>query len=153
MPKRKVKWNTGDVFAIELMDKSKIYGQVLDLQMTNIVRVALFNERTDFIILSELCKAENLISLLASSREQLDYGVWEIMGNKEVNIEVSRYPNEQYRDSGWVGAKHYDAAIIEEFANAYYGLIPWDDWASPNYLDNLLIDPSSKPTNLIYKAN
>jgi len=43
------------------------------------------------------------------------------------------------------------SANIAEFLNAYYGLVPWDDWADPNYLDKLLISPDKKPKNIIFK--
>jgi len=36
--------------------------------------------------------------------------------------------------------------------NAFCGLTFWDDWADPNYLDRLLISPTVKPKNLLYKA-
>jgi hypothetical protein len=40
-----------------------------------------------------------------------------------------------------------------EFAEAFRGLIPWDDWADPNYLDKLLISPDLKPKKLRYKIH
>ena len=45
MAKKKQKWNSGDVFIIKLKDNSFVNGQILDLQMKNVVRCALFNER------------------------------------------------------------------------------------------------------------
>ena len=64
---KKIKWNFGDVFTVPLLNKSYSIGQILDLQMPNIVRIALYDEiindyeNTDTDI---LCQTKNLISLV-----------------------------------------------------------------------------------------
>jgi hypothetical protein len=152
MAKKKTVWKNGDIFQIELKDGSNVFGQVLDLQMKNVVRCAFFNEKSDSdYVQDKNCQLENLISLIATTREQLDYGVWKIVGYKEVDIPIENFPNESFRVNRWIGAKHYDASIVEEFLDAFYALVPWDDWADPNYLDKLLVDPSKKPRNVILK--
>lgn len=153
MPKRKIKWNNGDVFAIPLEDGSYSVGQILDLMMINIVRIALYDEKVKDIHnsnLNQFCKTDNLVSLVTCTREQLDYNIWKIIGNKEQVIPLKMFPYEDKRDNGWIGAITYDAAIIEDFVNSFYGFLPWDDWHDPNFLDELLIDKSKKPSNLIY---
>jgi hypothetical protein len=153
MPKRKIKWNFGDVFIVPLLNNKYAVGQVLDLMMANIVRCAFYDELVDNISnidISKVCDSNKLISLVATSREQLDYDVWKIIGNKEVLIPKSRFPNEECRSKGWVGAIIHDAALAEDFLNAFYALAPWDDWYNPNYLDEFLVDISKKPKNLIY---
>lgn len=150
--KKKIEWRPGDVFLIPLLDGTFGTGQVLDLQMPTIVRVALFDENIKSIEefdLSQSCALPSLISLIASSREQLDFEAWKIVGNKSVEIPIKDYPNEQFRKKGWVGAKHYDAALLEDFFNAFYSFVPWDDWFNPNYLDAFLVDISKKPKTLI----
>lgn len=150
--KKKAEWKFGDVFLIPLK-KNELYGvgQVLDLQMKNIVRCALYNERIDNpnqFDIDKSCMRSNLISLVASTREQLDAGVWEIMGNKKIDIPKKEYPNEKFRGS-WIGAKHYDSGLLEDFLKAYHAMIPWDDWFDPNYLDQMLVDITKKPRELI----
>lgn len=152
MPKRKVKWVPGDVFVIPLCDGRVAIGQVLDLMMVNQVRVALYDETfpsPEAIVLAQSCQPEHLVSLITSSREQLDYGVWKIVGNRPVLVPLPQYPNEQFRAQGWVGAKHYDAALVEDFMEAFYALRPWDNWFDPNYFDAFLISPSKKPNRLL----
>lgn len=150
--RKKANWGINDVFAIPLKDGQFAVGQVLDLQMANIVRIAIYDEKLltlNSIPIENLCQLKDLISLVACSREQLDYHVWKILGATEQLIPVSKFPNEQYRIKGWIGSKHYDAAIIGDFVNAFYSLTPWDDWANPFYLDNLLVDKAKKPKNLL----
>lgn len=154
--KKKKEWGFGDVFLIPLKNEKYGTGQVLDLQMPNIVRVALFDEVVDSLeefSIGQSCSMSNLISLVASSREQLDYGVWRLMGNKHIDIPKKLFPNEEFRYKNWIGARHYDAALLEDFLNSFYALLPWDDWFNPNYLDEFLIEKSKKPPNLIYKKH
>ncbi|MBK9247533.1 MAG: hypothetical protein IPM69_05335 [Ignavibacteria bacterium] len=153
MPKRKIKWNDGDVFAIPLEDGSFSLGQILDLMTVNIVRIALYDEKIidiQNLNLELYCKMENLISLVTSTREQLDYNIWKIIGNKEQVVPVKMFPYEDKRDNGWIGATTFDAAIIEDFVNSFYGFLPWDDWYDPNFLDEILVDINKKPLKLIY---
>lgn len=142
----------GDVFAVQLSNGNFSIGQILDFRWKNCVRCALFDEVLSNIQLknvNELCKNEDLISLIECTIEQLYYDVWKIVGNKQILIPQEKYPNEQYKNNKWIGSKTYDAALIEDFLNAYNALQPWDDWADPNYFDKFLVIMSKKPDNLI----
>ena len=92
-----------------------------------------------------------LIAVLSVTREQLDFGKWRVVGSNRVALDRQLWPNEEFRQDLWVGAKIYDASIAEEFLDAYNGLVPWDDWHDPQYLDKLLVSPDKKPKHLLYK--
>ncbi|HEX3025336.1 MAG TPA: hypothetical protein VHP12_09005 [Chitinophagaceae bacterium] len=96
------------------------------------------------------------MSLIEVTKEQIDFGVWKVLGNKPTDIPISRHANEQYRSSNpykdGVGSKIYDAAIAEDFINAFYALSPWDDSHDPEYYDKMLVDKRKKPHHLIYKV-
>ncbi len=96
---------------------------------------------------------EYLISILSVSREQLDFGKWKVVGHQPIAIDTELWPNEEFRSDRWVGAKIYDASIVEELLDAYNGLAPWDDWYDPDYLDKLLVSPEKKPAHIFYKKN
>lgn len=148
----KIIWKTGDIFAVPLVNNQFAIGQILGQSMVNFVRISLYDEtifELENIESTNLCNETNLISLIEVSREQLDYNVWKILGNKEVSIPLNRQPNEKYRNLNWVGAQMNDAALAEDFLNAFYALITWDNWFDPNYLDKFLVDISKKPTRLI----
>jgi hypothetical protein len=150
--RRKIKWQMGDVFAVPLKDGRFSMGQTLGRSMPNSVRIALYNEVSDSVeglTIENLCRPENLISLIEVTKEQLDYGVWKIIGNKAIAIPQEDQPNEKYRALRWIGASFYDAGLAEDFLNAYNALLPWDKWYDPNFLDELLVDISKKPKNLI----
>ncbi|MGQ0827329.1 MAG: Imm26 family immunity protein [Bacteroidota bacterium] len=153
MRKKKI-WNNGDIFLVPLKNGKFSVGQVLDLQTPNTVRCALYNEIVDDISnlnIANYCKEDHLISLLACSRENLDYGEWKVVGNNPIKISKDRYPNEKYRNNKWDGSSFYSAPVVDSFLNAYNALKPWDDYFDPNFLDELLVDRSMKPINLIYK--
>src|SRR5947209_12306672 len=103
MSRRKKKsWGNGNLFIIPLKNEQFAVGQVLDLQMTNVVRIALFDKVvSDISFEFDKNSLENTISLVACTREQLDYGVWKIVGNQVINIPLSEFPNEQFRNNGW----------------------------------------------------
>lgn len=152
--KKKIDWKFGDVFLVPLKNGNYATGQILDLQMTNVVRVALYDEPINDLQqldVNSSCSPDNLISMVACSREQLDFGVWKIVGNKPIKILNKDYPNEQFKRKNWVGAIIYDAALLEDFFNSFYSLLPWDDWFNPNYLDQFLISLDKKPKKLLYK--
>lgn len=156
--RKKIKWEEGDVFAIPLEHEDKfVIGQVLDNPMKNVIRIAIFDEIVnlkDTISLNSLCNQNHLISAVQCTREQLDYGIWKVLGNIETRpLPLSKYPNEQFRANYWIGSKTYDAALVEDFVSAFYGYVYWDDWFDPRYLDKFLIDISKKPKNLKLKGN
>ena len=142
-----------DVFAIPLNNGQYAIGHILDQHMVNTVRIALYSEVTENleIDLASLTDDKNLISLIEVTREQLDYGVWKIIGNKQTSIPIEKYANEEFRTNNWINSVVRDAALAEDFINSFHGLLPWDDWYDPNYLDRYLIYPSKKPSNLMYK--
>jgi hypothetical protein len=154
MAKKKQKWELGDLFTLPLKDGTFCMGQVLNIQMKNVVCCALFDIKLtkDDIdnVAFEFTKGD-IISVVATSKEQIDFGVWKVVGNQLCLVPIEEQPNEEFRSKGWVGAKISDASIIEEFCDAFYALVPWDDWGDPNYLDKFLISPLKKPNNLLFK--
>jgi len=150
---KKQVWKEGDVFFVPLKDKSWGVGQVIDLMMPNVIRCLFFELKfqniPDAIDVSDLIGHE--ISCVAVTREQIDYGVWKVGQNLPIEIERSSLPNEQFRRTGWVGSKIYDAALAEDFLDSFFGLLPWDDWYDPNFLDEFLLSSNKKPKNLLFK--
>lgn len=146
-------WQPGDVFTVQQRDGVCTVGQILDHMMKNVVSCAFYDIRVpcaDDAGPFDL-NDDRLIAALSVSREQLDFGVWRVLGHQVVALDKSVWPNEVCRDQLWVGAVVYDASIAEELLDAYNGLVPWDDWHDPEYLDKLLAEPDRKPKHVIYK--
>jgi hypothetical protein len=122
--------------------------------MPNVVSCALYNVRVaQPEDLSLPLPFETLVAVASVTRDGLDSGAWRVVGHAPIGVERRLWPNEQFRNVGWIGAKVYDARIIEEFLEAFHGLVPWDNWKDPDYLDRLLISPDKKPANLVYKSH
>jgi len=150
--RKKVKWELGDIFGITLKNNKYCVGHILSQRMPNTIRIALYDEVIDnleTIDVHKLCYRPDLISLIEVTKEQVEFGVWKIIGNKKSDVPISMHPNEQFRSQKWIGSSVYDAALAEDFVNAFYALIPWDDWYDPNFLNELLINIDKKPKNLI----
>lgn len=96
---KKVNWLPNDVFAIPLTSNHYATGHVLDQRMVNSVRIALYKGRVDKLEIlnpDEPLTSEDLISLIEVTREQLDYGVWKVIGHVTSTIPAKLYPNEQF---------------------------------------------------------
>ncbi|NRA39135.1 MAG: hypothetical protein HRU15_13405 [Planctomycetes bacterium] len=151
--KKKQTWNKGDVVLIPQKDDFFSFAYVLDHVMENVVGLALYLSRTKSDDPEEIPSISKLqpVSILLTTRDLLDEGVWKVIGREEVRIPNDIRPYEIYRDLEWVGAKVYGAGIVRQFLDACFGLDPWDDWKDPAYLDKLLLDKASRPPDLIFK--
>lgn len=152
--KRKQDWKAGDCFVIPLLDGGGLLGQVLahEPRAMNSVSCALFDQRVGQ---SECPRPSmgRLFSILLVTRDSLDSGHWQVVATWPVEVPQEKFPFEHSRSKGFIGAKIYGSGVVREFANAFCGLCPWDDWAKPDYLDGLLVSPEVKPKSLLYKSS
>jgi len=150
-------WAVGDVFALPLSDGSAIVGQIVGREASalNSVTIALFDVKCaadEVMARSRDLQLAQAFAILFVTRDLFDAGTWKVVGSRAVVVPRAMQPYEHTRASGWVGAKITGSGIVNEFADAFYGLAPWDDWAQRDYLDGLLVDPSRKPhARLVYK--
>jgi hypothetical protein len=149
-------WKVGDLFRIPLKDGSFLLGQIVAIEpsVLNSVSCALFDMKLSCDMPQpKQPHIERLFAILFTTRDLLDSGAWKVFGNAKVEVTRSQLPYEALRSSGFIGAKIVGSRNVEEFANAYCGLTPWDDWADPEYLDRLLLSPNKKPKTLVYKRD
>lgn len=153
MGKRKQAWKPGDIFVVPQSDGIGTVGQVLDRMMTNVVSCAFYDIRVPLDGATGPFDLDNdmMIAGLSVTIEQLDFGVWKVIGWQPVALAQKYWPNENTREQRWVGSETYDASVAEELLEAYNGLAPWDNWKDPNFLDSLLANPDRKPKHIILK--
>ena len=150
MPRTKRQpWRTGSVFLLPLADGSSCVGQVLSREpdALNSVEIALFDIQAtweDPVDLPEL-DGDRVFSRLLVTKDLLNSGRWKVVASREVPAALFDGSIDALRSRGFVGAKILGSGIVEEFANAFYGLMPWDDWYIPNFLDDFLISIDKKP--------
>jgi hypothetical protein len=147
----RIKWSFGDLFAVPLKDKSYGILQVIDLMMLNVVYVAIYNIKTEQQPKNISPQVDDIISLIAITKEGLDFGYFKHMGNTKLYANKNDFNNERFASQGYVGSKIYDYGLVIDFLNAYHGLEYWDKWINPNYFDDFLIDLSKKPKYLKLK--
>jgi hypothetical protein len=155
MSRRRQNWEIGDVFTVPTADGQLALGQIVarEPSVLNSVTVALFDQRyvpSPSIVPMDL-SAARAFSVLFTTRDLLDSGVWRVVGTKPVAIQREQLPYESTRAAGFIGAKVIGSAIVREFINAFFGLVPWDDWKDPNYLDGLLRPARKRPAGVMLK--
>lgn len=149
MKQHKQKWSIGDVFLIENADGQYSAGQIVgrEADVLNSVTVALFRKRfsrPEDAQTAELSE-DDAVSVVFTTRDLLDSGHWIVVGNHPIAISPRLRPYEELRATGFVGAKVYGSGILVKFANAFFGLTPWDGFHDPRYLDRLLLSADLKP--------
>lgn len=151
MGKRKQAWSIGDVLMIPQKDGGYAPAQILDHVMKNVVGIALYERRVSKETKYPNLSALHPVSVLLTTRDLLDEGMWEVVGKQRIAVPADKRPYERFRESDWVGSKTYGSGIVRVFLDACFGLAPWDDWKDPNYLDALLLDPTTRPAAVVYK--
>jgi hypothetical protein len=148
---QKQPWEVGDVFLVPTSDGQFVIGQIIgrEAQVLNSVTVAFFDQRVPSPQEPTELDWRRIFSVVFATREQLDRGSWKVVSRRSVTVPKDLFPYEGLRTSGFVGAKVIGSGILNEFVDAYYGLVPWDNWKDPNYLDGLLVAPDKKPIDRI----
>src|SRR6266513_631265 len=112
MGRKHQKWGPGDVFLIPLKDGSSVVAQVLDMMMPNVASCAIFDIRITPTAPPPKVDLDThkLISKIATARHHFDAGAWKVIGHQKPSLPQRKWPNEQFRRRGWIGAEHYTGA-------------------------------------------
>lgn len=136
-------WAVGDVFAFKLQDGSLGYGQVIDSQH-GAPSCALFERKTKDELAGHEVLGSRVVSILHIGSDLLDKDVWKVLGN---HPPVAKSAESQHGPRNQVGAKSFGGGgIVEDLANAYFGLVPWNgDYYREDYLNGLLMPGIQMP--------
>lgn len=145
------KWNEGDIFSIELSDKSYVYGQILDKRYFT---CALFDFRSNMqkIEISSLNKSKP-ITILHIGPDLINNKTWIVFGNRSVDINPSSGPGGKF---GEIGAISFGGGwIFNKIAEGYFALKYWNDpeYYEPDYFDKFLLKNVKKPSSLKYMSS
>lgn len=153
--RKKKLWVAGDYFLVSQNDGLVSLCQVITIEprALNSLVASFYDVRypRDTVKIEKFPDIDKIISILFVTRDFLDNGTWVIVANGNPRgIELfGKY--QQLKSKGFVGAEIVGTRIVNAFLNAFYGLLPWNDWHAPAFLDGLLLSPEKKPKNLIYK--
>jgi hypothetical protein len=149
---KRQRWAVGDIFLVPQSDGKFMPGQILDQLMPHVVSIVLFDRIVDASeLLQPLPRTTEAISCVTTWKQAFSTGAWRIVGSAEPLLPRLRRPYEQLRKDRWIGLDTYDWGLIEDFANAYRGLQHWDDWHDPNFLDEFLLPPATRPPGITFK--
>ncbi len=144
-PKPK-QWDTGDVFAIPLTEKTFTFGQVLNKKYCT---CALFDIRSTSAILPmwEFKKLTPISILHLSNGDLLNNGQWQIIFNNEVTLNPNDGSGGKF---GTIGCVSYGrCGIMADLAKGYWGLIPWNVMYDECYYDKILLKGIKRPDSAV----
>ncbi|MGY1410772.1 Imm26 family immunity protein [Luteimonas sp. A611] len=149
MAGKKKRWDRGSVFLVPLKDGTECVGQVIgrEKSVLNSVAIALFDLKGKWSAEQKIpsLRSDDIFSTVLATKDLLDSGRWVVLDDEAVKIAAGMKPYEDLRRGGFIGARVHGSGVVEEFVNAFYGLMPWDDWYVPDFLDAMLISPDKKP--------
>lgn len=156
--RKSVKYAAGDFFLVPLLNSRYAVGQIvkpLEVGAMGSFSCVLFFrslQHPDDLPCGEISSGDAFAALLVTP-DLLNGGRWIVQKAGRMIVPEERLPFAKMRADGFVGAKIRGSKLVEDFLNASFALIPWDDWHDPRYLDTFLISPEKKPGNLILKQN
>jgi hypothetical protein len=130
-PKRQ-KWKEGDIFAIELLDKTYAFGQVLSDTPT----VALFDYKTEVksISFKEL-ETKRVLTIIHTTPNDLNNWNWEVLGNHKILVDKDIGPYGPY--SIRAGLTSYTSGVLKSVCNYYW--FKKSNWANPKEIEELIM--------------
>ena len=148
-PKRP-RYKPGMVYAVPLADGSFGVAQAGTQMFPTVIYVALFLDRFEAVLaIPPALDESKLVSLTATWRKNLNKGKWVPLGVSELTPGLLNHPTETLAAGGYVGAKHYDAALLSEFLSACHGALPWNVMYDPAYYEKLLISGTARPSEAV----
>ncbi len=133
-------WAVGDVFSFKLLDGSWGFGQVIESHPSCV----LFECKSAHEWAIPDVLKSRVVSILHIGSDMLDKGVWKVIGN---HPPVAKAADSQHGPPNQVGATSFGGGwIVENLANAYFGLVPWNgEYFREDYLDKLLMPGIEMP--------
>jgi Immunity protein 26 len=134
---KKQKWKVGDVFQIPLENGTYAFGQVVWKSDTNPVCGLLDINKTDVPTLEEIIR-NPFISILSLTPNSLDNHSWKVFGSMDVSVQKKDVPRK-------FKTTDFTSGILEELANAFYGVTPWNVSAEEDFFDQILLPTVKRP--------
>ncbi|MCC6287213.1 MAG: hypothetical protein IT249_04955 [Chitinophagaceae bacterium] len=155
--KKKVKPEEGQLVAVTLSDKKYGLAQVINTKeddegfVTHTVW-AFFNHHVNSIDeLSEVIQSpvekSKPVFICGMDYEELAKGLWPVIGNAEVKFDNIKIDDEKIKT--WQKEEIAGAFLLEMFL----GIVPWDSYRDPEYLDKRLLTGYGRPENVLLKSS
>jgi hypothetical protein len=136
---KKQKWKVGDIFQIPLENGTYAFGQVVWTSYTHPVCCLFDINKTDVPTLGEII-SNPYISILSLTPNSLDNHSWRVLGNMDVRVQKKDVPK---KFNGTT--TDFTSGILEELANVFYGVTPWNVFAEEDFFDEILLPTVKRP--------
>ena len=137
---KKQKWKVGDIFQVPLENGTYGFGQVVWTSYTHPVCGLFDINKTDVPTLEEIV-SNPFISILSLTPNSLDNHSWKVLGNMNVRVQKKDVPKK------FIGiTTDFTSGILEELANAFYGVTPWNVFAEEDFFDEILLPTVKRPS-------
>lgn len=157
MARKKQQWQVGDYFGIPTENGNFAIGQIMGdyLSMGMGLACIMSRQTTNSKIEKINLEEKDIISAIFVLDGALIRGEWPILAHGIADKQLLKkyLPQTDSIEKGnAIGFDVHTSGILDEFVKAYFGLMPWNDWYDPEFLDKeILISPDKKPDNVIYK--
>lgn len=153
MKRKKQSWIVGDIFLVPLSDGSFTVGQVLAIEKEalNSVICVFTTDRHSCVSSGIHLNERKIISAQFTTPDLLDSGEWRVVGHQNAVLIEKYFDMGKLKSVGFVGVKVIGSGIVMKFLDACFGFYPWDGFFERDFLDKLLLSPSLKPVNVVYK--
>jgi len=141
---KKQKWKVGDIFQVPLENGKYTFGQVVWQSYNNPVCGLFDFSETEVPTLEEIISFP-FISILSLTPNSLDNHRWKVLGNMNVSVQKKDVPK-KFNGTDCIGAVSFTSGTLEDLANAFYGVIPWNVYAEEDYFDQILLPSVKRPS-------
>lgn len=143
--KRTLKWETGDLFALPLIDGTYGVAQAIAPAGTYAIDFALLATRlADPAAPLAMPSKKDAVGLLATWRTVVTGGHWAYCGHADLVVPAESCLNQQLIAQGRVGITHSSWGLLEKFLSAYHGVFPWNLYPAFDF-DSYLLDGICRP--------
>lgn len=133
-----------DLFLIPLLNERHCVGQVIDVTDTAVLCAISSRQVSQSTDVSALSLSE-LSALMLIAPSAIGTGIWPIAGFDTIPNVNSLFNWKSAKSKGYANLAVHDPAVIEAFANAIFGLYPWDGFGAADFFSRFLIDPRKIP--------
>lgn len=137
-----------DLFLIPLLDGAFCVGQIVDVVSDDTALCTISKRKFDGAADITSLALLDLQSLLLITSDAIKSGVWQIKGFQQLPHINSIFNWRDAKRDGYSKLVCQDSAVVEAFANAAFGLYPWDGFGA-DFFAKFMIYPDQLPTDAV----
>lgn len=134
-----------DLFLIPLLDGTFRVDQVVDVLISGNCLCAISKRQISEDNPVSALSLSDLQALVLVNSDAIDTGVWAVTGFEQLPQINSVFKWRDAKLDGYANLALQDPAVIEAFANATFGLYPWDGFSTADFFVKFLIHPDQIP--------